>query len=421
MDNSHQDPGITRGGPPGPAINPTITQEETVMEEMEELEYELNLESNWSLQPDLLEESKGVVNTPLIFSQSTNPSSLPSKFIPNQPHIQPTAPTPITNSGKEPCSDGASKTVDQFLKSSNSCRVSTINNISIKSETEDFSALINNSEDRTYLGRTLAKEYLGIKEESYQAYHQFSPPPKHPTLNISGQNKQAPEDSVTKIIPVNIPYDTGSRKFLVNNQDISLCSSHFLVGLMRPSAKLGEEDRAKALEFKIYYHYFFYQQPEDIFFITKAKNKTEGDHVQESVIIQTMVYLGKSVLDYYELTKKPPFHSSLLRNLGDDVWRLEVNNRRVQMVSDGERWDQEYTITPTERDTEDGRGEASDEDETEIGRERGMATIEDGGNCPRTLSIYIPNDSRRRTHPLRRGGVLRFISKDGRCSLEQRD
>ncbi|KAI9601143.1 hypothetical protein H4Q26_000947 [Puccinia striiformis f. sp. tritici PST-130] len=37
MDNSHQDPGITRGGPPGPAINPTITQEETVMEEMEEL------------------------------------------------------------------------------------------------------------------------------------------------------------------------------------------------------------------------------------------------------------------------------------------------------------------------------------------------------------------------------------------------
>ncbi|KAI9604532.1 hypothetical protein KEM48_000649 [Puccinia striiformis f. sp. tritici PST-130] len=221
MDNSHQDPGITRGGPPGPAINPTITQEETVMEEMEELvmealemggvktlgefdrfsmlfgdntyflynlqdsvikalvfdghmvlhenlqivelpaysilveyiyesyieiptkllfnsdeqlpnqlapldmpgmeehgenlgqsisqEYELNFESNWSLQPDLPEESKGVVNTPLIFSQSTNPSSLPIKLIPNQLHIQPnwrtfnqpstqpTTPTPSIN------------------------------------------------------------------------------------------------------------------------------------------------------------------------------------------------------------------------------------------------------------------------------------------------------------------------------------
>ncbi|KAI9614331.1 hypothetical protein H4Q26_009479 [Puccinia striiformis f. sp. tritici PST-130] len=97
-------------------------------------EYGLTLESDWSLQPDLFEDPKDSIH-----------------------HQHPS---------------------------------STINNISITSETEEFSALINNPEDRTYLGRTLAKEYLGIKEEFYQAYHQFSPPPKHPTLNISGQNKQ---------------------------------------------------------------------------------------------------------------------------------------------------------------------------------------------------------------------------------------
>ncbi|KAI9614753.1 hypothetical protein H4Q26_009145 [Puccinia striiformis f. sp. tritici PST-130] len=389
--------------------------------DIKELEFGVEEQSCWSSPPILSSPPPSLPPPTLSETEEELPHNQPENREINQPDIQPTAPTPIANSGKEPCSDGAGKTVDQFLKSSNSCRVSTINNISIKSETEDFSALINNPEDRTYLGRTLAKEYLGIKEEFYQVYHQFSPPPKYPTLNISGQNKQALEDSVTKIIPVNIPYDTGSRKFLVNNQDISLCSSHFLVGLMRPSAKLGEEDWAKALEFKIYYHYFFYQQPEDIFFITKAKNKTEGDHLQESVIIQTMVYLGKSVLDYYELTKKPPFHSSLLRNLGDDVRRLEVNNRRFQMVSDGERWDQEYTITATERDTEDGRGEASDEEETEIGREGGMATIENGGNCPSTPLLSFKNDPRPEAHPLRRGGTLCFISEDGRFSLEQQN
>ncbi|KAI9618246.1 hypothetical protein H4Q26_012601 [Puccinia striiformis f. sp. tritici PST-130] len=341
MANSHQDPGITRGGPPGPAINPTITQEETVMEEMEELvmealemggvktlgefdrfsmlfgdntyflysrglsyhpdqftkifwnclhqdlqasvikalvfdghmvldenlqivelpaysilveyiyenyieiptklpfnsdeqlpnqlapvdmpgieehgenlgqsisqEYELNLESNWSLQPDLPEESKGVVNTPLIFSQSTNPSSLPIKFIPNQLHIQPncrtfnqpftqpTTPVPSINFKKNPCYDDDRMTVDQFLKGSNSCRVSTINHISIKSETQDSSTLINYPEKDTHLER---KEYPGIKEEFCQAYTQYSPPLKNVGLNIS----------VT-------------RKSLVNNEDISL-------------------------------------------------------------------------------------------------------------------------------------------------------------------------------------------------------
>ncbi|KAI9605010.1 hypothetical protein H4Q26_002981 [Puccinia striiformis f. sp. tritici PST-130] len=261
--------------------------------DIKELEFGVEEQSCWSSPPILSSPPPSLPPPTLSETEEELPHNQPENREINQPDIQPTAPTPITNSGKEPCSDGASKPVDQFLKSSNSCRVSTINNTSIKSETEDFSALINNPEDRTYLGRTLAKEYLGIKEEFYQAYHQFSPPPKHPTLNISGQNKQALEDSVTKMNPVNIPYDTGSRKFLVNNQDISLCSSHFLVGLMRPSAKLGE-DWAKALKFEIYYHYFFHQQPEDIFFITKAKNKTEGDHVQESVIIQTMVYLGKS-------------------------------------------------------------------------------------------------------------------------------
>ncbi|KAI9630300.1 hypothetical protein KEM48_014024 [Puccinia striiformis f. sp. tritici PST-130] len=634
MANSHQDPGITRGGPPGPALNPTITQKETALRELMELvieadkikgvntldefsrfrvffeditypldsreggsdsdgltkifwhclhqelqgsiaeslifdghmildenfhlaelphysilveyiyrsyismdnpdemptkvpfnsekqlpnpsapleipgmeedggnfgqniseEYELNLESDWSLQPDLLEESKGAEDTPLISSKFTNPSSLPTapltnhsshqpeippqlsdcpsqeewnfqchlseKFteepsaitqhldikelefvkeeqncwssppilsspppslppptlseteeeLPhnqpesreiNQPDIQPTAPTPITNSGKEPCSDGNSKTVDQFLKGSSSCKVSTINNISIKSETEDFSALINNPEDRTYLGRTLAKEYLGIREEFYQAYHQFSPPPKHPTLNISRQNNQLSKDSGPRIISGIILHNIVSRNSLVNNGGISTSISYLSAGLMGPSAKLGEADWAKALEFEISYHYFL--QQEYAILTTKAKKKTGKDHVQKSVIIQSRIYFGKSALYYYELTKKPPFYSSLLRNLGDDVRRLEVHNRSVQMVSDGGRWDwerdtedgsgeaskasrkyrKERQRTPTERDMEDRRGEALDEDETEIGRERGMAMIEDGGNCPRT-------------------------------------
>ncbi|KAI9615807.1 hypothetical protein H4Q26_011057 [Puccinia striiformis f. sp. tritici PST-130] len=223
--------------------------------DIKELEFGVEEQSCWSSPPILSSPPSSLPPPTLSETKEELPHNQPENREINQPDIQPTAPTPITNSGKEPCSDGVSKTVDQFLKSSNSCRVLTINNISIKSETEDFSALINNLEDRTYLGRTLAKEYLGIKEEFYQAYHQFSPPPKHPTLNISGQNKQALEDSVTKIIPVNIPYDTGSRKFL-NNQDIHFCSSHFLVGLMRPSAKLGEEARVKPLNLKDFYHFY---------------------------------------------------------------------------------------------------------------------------------------------------------------------
>ncbi|KNF02969.1 hypothetical protein PSTG_03918 [Puccinia striiformis f. sp. tritici PST-78] len=205
-------------------------------------EYELNLESNWSLQPDLPEESKGVVNTPLIFSQSTNPSSLPIKFIPNQLHIQPncrtfnqpftqpTTPVPSINFKKNPCYDDDRMTVDQFLKGSNSCRVSTINHISIKSETQDSSTLINYPEKDTHLER---KEYPGIKEEFCQAYTQYSPPLKNVGLNIS----------VT-------------RKSLVNNEDISLGNSHFSVGLMRPSAKLGEEARVKTLNLKDFYPFY---------------------------------------------------------------------------------------------------------------------------------------------------------------------
>ncbi|KAH9473566.1 hypothetical protein Pst134EA_000646 [Puccinia striiformis f. sp. tritici] len=324
MDNSHQDPGITRGGPPGPAINPTITQEETVMEEMEELvmealemggvktlgefdrfsmlfgdntyflynlqdsvikalvfdghmvlhenlqivelpaysilveyiyesyieiptkllfnsdeqlpnqlapldmpgmeehgenlgqsisqEYELNFESNWSLQPDLPEESKGVVNTPLIFSQSTNPSSLPIKLIPNQLHIQPNWRT-----FNQPSTQPTTPTPNQFLKGSNSCKVSTINNVSIKLETQNSSTLINNPEKYTHLER---KECPEMKEEFYLPYTPYSPPLKNVGLTIS----------VT-------------RKSLVNNEDISLGNSHFSVGLMGPSAKLGEEAR----------------------------------------------------------------------------------------------------------------------------------------------------------------------------------
>ncbi|KAI9605289.1 hypothetical protein H4Q26_003271 [Puccinia striiformis f. sp. tritici PST-130] len=252
---------------------------------------------------------------------------------------------------KEPCSNNNSMAEDQSPKVSNSFRVSTINNISIKSETEDFSALINNPEDRTYLGRTLAKEYLGIKEEFYQAYHQFSAPPKHPIVNISGQNKQALEDSVTKIIPVNIPYDTRSRKFLVNNQDISLCSSHFLVGLMRPSAKLGEEDWAKALELK---HIYNFQKTEGSNTSLEENKSKNNGHTQEKLWDNVRSLVSGTV---------------------------EGGISGVQTLLDGGRWD-------WERDTEDGRGEALDKEETEIGSEGGMATIEDGGNCQR-IPLFI--------------------------------
>ncbi|KAI9629435.1 hypothetical protein KEM48_012904 [Puccinia striiformis f. sp. tritici PST-130] len=314
--------------------------------DIKELEFGVEEQSCWSSPPILSSPPPSLPPPTLSETEEELPHNQPENREINQPDIQPTAPTPITNSGKEPCSDGASKTVDQFLKSSNSCRVSTINHISIKSETEDFSALINNPEDRTYLGRTLAKECLGIKEEFYQAYHQFSPPPKHPTLNISGQNKQALEDSVTRIIPVNIPYDAGSRKFL-NNQDIHFCSSHFLVGLMRPSAKLGEEARVKTLNLKDFYHVYC--------FSLHFKTWDNMDHVI------------------------------------DNERGYRTDNGIGGVVSFGWRG-----IS----NTEDGCGKALDEAETDIGGERGMATIEDGGNCPRTLSVYIPNDSRRRTHPL---------------------
>ncbi|KAI9605762.1 hypothetical protein H4Q26_004128 [Puccinia striiformis f. sp. tritici PST-130] len=331
--------------------------------DIKELEFFIEEQSCWSSPPILSSPPPSLPPPILSETKEDLPHNQPENREIDQPDIQPTAPTPITNSGKEPCSDGASKTVDQFLKSSNSCRVSTINHIHIKSETEDFSALINNPEDRTYLGRTLAKECLGIKEEFYQAYHQFSPPPKHPTLNISGQNKQALEDSVTRIIPVNIPYDTGSRKFLVNNQDISLCSSHFLVGLMRPSATLGEEDWAKALELK---HIYKFQKTEGSNTSLEENKSKNNGHTQE--------------------------------NLWDDIRSLvsgtvEGGISGVQTLLDGGRWD-------WEQDTEDGCGEASDEHETEIGREEGMAEA---------------------SPPLRRGGALRFISEDGRLSREQRN
>ncbi|KAI9600869.1 hypothetical protein H4Q26_000663 [Puccinia striiformis f. sp. tritici PST-130] len=363
--------------------------------DIKELEFGVEEQSCWSSPPILSSPPPSLPPPTLSETEEELPHNQPENREINQPDIQPTAPTPITNSGKEPCSDGASKTVDQFLKSSNSCRVSTINHIHIKSETEDFSALINNPEDRTYLGRTLAKECLGIKEEFYQAYHQFSPPPKHPTLNISGQNKQALEDSVTRIIPVNIPYDTGSRKFLVNNQDISLCSSHFLVGLMRPSAKLGEEDWAKALELK---HIYKSQKTEGSNTSLEENKSKNNGHTQESVLDQLInIFRNQSSLNCYKLTQEGPLYFSLLRNLWDDVRSLvsgtvEGGISGVQTLLDGGRWD-------WERDTEDGRGEASDEHETEIGREEGMATIENGGNCPSNPPICITNVSRQRLHP----------------------
>ncbi|KNE92413.1 hypothetical protein PSTG_14190 [Puccinia striiformis f. sp. tritici PST-78] len=186
----------------------------------------------------------------------------------------------MINFDTEPCSNNNSMAKDQSPKVSNSFRVSTINNISIKSETEDFSALINNPEDRTYLGRILAKEYLGIKEEFYQAYHQFSPPPKHPTLNISGQNNQLSKDSGPRIISGIILHNIVSRNSLVNNGGISTSISYLSAGLMGPSAKLGEEDWAKALELKRIYNFQKTEESNTSLEENKSKN---NDHTQENL------------------------------------------------------------------------------------------------------------------------------------------
>ncbi|KAI9601549.1 hypothetical protein H4Q26_001374 [Puccinia striiformis f. sp. tritici PST-130] len=300
--------------------------------DIKELEFFIEEQNFWSLPPILPSPPSSFSPLTLSGTKEEFTNKQPGKRAFNQPVIQPTSPTHMINFDKEPCSNNNSMAEDQSPKVSNSFRVSTINNISIKLETEGFSALINNPEDRTYLGRTLAKEYLGIKEGFYQAYHQFSPPPKHPTLNISGQKKQAPEDSVTKIIPVNKPYDTGR--------------------LMRPSAKLGEEDWAKALELK---HIYKFQRTEGSSTSLEENKSKNNGHTQE--------------------------------NLWDDVRSLvsgtvEGGISGVRTLLDGGRWD-------WERDTEDGRGEASDEEKTEIGREGGMATIQDGGNCPITPPIII--------------------------------
>ncbi|KAI9610402.1 hypothetical protein H4Q26_006541 [Puccinia striiformis f. sp. tritici PST-130] len=150
MANSHQDPGITRGGPPGPALNPTITQKEIALRElmdreggsdsdgltkifwhclhqelqdemptevpftsekqlpnqsasldilgMEEIgenggqniseEYGLTLESDWSFQPDLFEEYKGL-NPSSTSSHSTKAPAIPAKSPRNESNNQP--------------------------------------------------------------------------------------------------------------------------------------------------------------------------------------------------------------------------------------------------------------------------------------------------------------------------------------------
>ncbi|KAI9610453.1 hypothetical protein H4Q26_006593 [Puccinia striiformis f. sp. tritici PST-130] len=175
--------------------DPSATTQQLDIKELEFFE-EQNF---WSLPPILPSPPFSFPPLTLSGTKEEFTNKQPGKRAFHQPVIQPTSPTHMINFDKEPCSNNNSMAEDQSPKVSNSFRVSTINNISIKSEAEDFSALINNPEDRTYLGRTLAKEYLGIKEGFYQAYHQLSPPPKHPTLNISGQKKQAPEDSVTKL------------------------------------------------------------------------------------------------------------------------------------------------------------------------------------------------------------------------------
>ncbi|KAH9469934.1 hypothetical protein Pst134EA_007207 [Puccinia striiformis f. sp. tritici] len=234
--------------------------------DIKELEFFIEEQSCWSSPPILSSPPPSLPPPILSETKKDLPHNQPENREINQPDIQPTAPTPITNSGKEPCSDGDSKTADQFLKGSNSCRVSTINHIGIKSETQDSSTLINNPEKDTHLER---KECPEMKEEFYLPYTPYSPPLENIRFNIGVQNNQLLEDSGTMIISGDVPYNIVTRKALVNNENISQPISYFLLGLMRPSAKLGEEDWAKALELKHIYNF--------------QKTENNGHHTQENL------------------------------------------------------------------------------------------------------------------------------------------
>ncbi|KAI9608463.1 hypothetical protein H4Q26_004645 [Puccinia striiformis f. sp. tritici PST-130] len=234
--------------------------------DIKELEFFIEEQSCWSSPPILSSPPPSLPPPILSETKKDLPHNQPENREINQPDIQPAAPTPITNSGKEPCSDGDSKTADQFLKGSNSCRVSTINHIGIKSETQDSSTLINNPEKDTHLER---KECPEMKEEFYLPYTPYSPPLENIRFNIGVQNNQLLEDSGTMIISGDVPYNIVTRKALVNNENISQPISYFLLGLMRPSAKLGEEDWAKALELKHIYNF--------------QKTENNGHHTQENL------------------------------------------------------------------------------------------------------------------------------------------
>ncbi|KAI9629219.1 hypothetical protein KEM48_011065 [Puccinia striiformis f. sp. tritici PST-130] len=234
--------------------------------DIKELEFVLEEQSCWSSPPILSAPPPSLPPPTLSETKEELPHNQPANRDINQPVIQPTSPTHMINFDTEPCSNNNSMAKDQSPN--------------IKSETEDFSALINNPEDRTYLGRILAKEYLGIKEEFYQAYHQFSPPPKHPTLNISGQNNQLSKDSGPRIISGIILHNIVSRNSLVNNGGISTSISYLSAGLMGPSAKLGEEDWAKALELKRIYNFQKTEESNTSLEENKSKN---NDHTQENL------------------------------------------------------------------------------------------------------------------------------------------
>ncbi|KAH9447293.1 hypothetical protein Pst134EA_029327 [Puccinia striiformis f. sp. tritici] len=255
-------------------LNPSSTSKKFTEEpsaitqhlDIKELEFEIEEQSCWSSPPILSSPPPSLPPPILSETKEDLPHNQPENREINQPDIQPTAPTPITNSGKEPCSDGDSKIEDQSPKGYNSCKVSTINNVSIKLETQNSSTLINNPEKDTHLER---KECPEMKEEFYLPYTPYSPPLENIRFNIGVHNNQLLEDSGTMISSGDVPYNIVTRKALVNNEDISQPLSYFLLGLMRPSAKLGEEDWAKALELKHIYNF--------------QKTENNGHHTHENL------------------------------------------------------------------------------------------------------------------------------------------
>ncbi|KNE97719.1 hypothetical protein PSTG_08940 [Puccinia striiformis f. sp. tritici PST-78] len=178
------------------------------------------LDTNFTMPTPAIIEYKEL-NSPLIHLQAIKHSSLhiepplnqSNKQAENrtfdQPAIQSSAPNFMVNSSRKPCSDNDSMTVDQFLKGSHNCQISTINKISIsRPEKQDSSEEI---ADQTYLGRARGKEYAEIEEKIDQTHTQLSPSLEPFRLSISGQNDQLLEESMPMMVSGNISHNIVTR------------------------------------------------------------------------------------------------------------------------------------------------------------------------------------------------------------------